>query len=155
MLGVVGRQDLQGFVRAVRSDLVSWHLRKDSIQMVRERLGLKEKENDGQEQTGEEGEEDEAEEEQDQPEGLYGIVDFEPVAVDARSARIVWSDGRVGRVKIGDDGTIQAAAVIGVDEQRHRDDERILVSGKTRIDSLIEKLKEMQERDDRDQAESD
>ena len=38
--GVGGRQDLEAFVGAVRKDLVAWRLRQESIQIVREKLGL-------------------------------------------------------------------------------------------------------------------
>jgi central kinetochore subunit Mal2/MCM21 len=136
MLGLGSRQDLQGFVNAVRSDLVSWQLRMDSIQLAREKLKLKD-----QEQPSADPDEDE---ETGQSEGVYGITAFEPATVDARLARIVWSDGRVGRVKISDDGSIQLAAVIGADEKRHHAQERLLVDG-GRIETLVVQLKEIHE----------
>jgi central kinetochore subunit Mal2/MCM21 len=141
MLGLGSRQDLQGFVSAVRNDLVSWQLRKESIQLVREKLKLYDQEQKEQDDDHTAADEDE---ENVQPEGLYGITAFESATVDARLARIVWSDGRVGRVKISDDGSIQLAAVIGADEKRHHAQERLLVNG-TRIETMVAQLREMHE----------
>jgi central kinetochore subunit Mal2/MCM21 len=141
MLGLGARQDLQGLVNAVRNDLVSWHLRKESIQLVREKLNLGDQEQKDQKDNAS-ADVDESDQNA-QYEGLYGITAFEPATVDARLVRIVWSDGRVGRVKVGDDGSIQFAAVIGADEKRHQVQERLLVDD-TRIETLVAQLKELQ-----------
>ena len=140
-----GRQDLEAFVGAVRKDLVAWQLRQESIEMVREKLGLTAKVDVESEPVRERGNEDEFPINR----GKYGIVTVEPVAVDAHFARIIWADGRVGRIKIGEDGNIQKAVVIGVvdeQEQRSANDERNLVAEDARIDSLVETLKIMHER---------
>ena len=137
-----GRQDIEGFARAVRADLVSWRLRQESIELVREKLELR----DG--RASNDGENVEDEDEEDQATGKCGLKSIEAVAVDARFARIVWEDGRVGRIKIGDDGGIQRAVVIGsVDEEEQRlaRDERILVAEASRIDTLVDSLREMDE----------
>ena len=80
--------------------------------------------------------------------GKYGVVAVEPVAVDAHFARIIWSDGRVGRIKISEDGNIQRAVVIGMvdgQEQRRANDERVLVDEGARIDTLVNRLEQIYE----------
>ena len=138
-----GRQDLEVFVGAVRRDLVAWRLRQESIEMVREKLDLKNKTVVGNEEATE------AEDgEQDLAQGGYGITTVEAITADAYYARIIWTDGRVGRIKIGDDGSIQRAVVIEVVDkqgQRCSNDERLLVAENARIDKLVEALKEMHE----------
>jgi central kinetochore subunit Mal2/MCM21 len=139
VLGTGGRQDLEGFAQAVRTDLVAWRLRQESLEMVRDSLGLKDKkpDDDDDERTGED--------EVDGGQGRYGVKNIEAVAVDACYARILWTDGRVGRIRIGDDGSIQRAVVIGVldeQEQRITQGEQILVAENSRVDTLVERLKE-------------
>ncbi len=140
--GGSGRQDLEAFVEAVRRDLVAWRLRQESIEMVREKLGL-----GG--QVDVEGKGDEEADDEDEGAmraGEYGVMTVEPVALDAHFARIIWADGRVGRIKISQGGDIQRAVVIGLvddQEQRRANDERILVDEGARIDTLVDRLKQM------------
>ena len=134
-----GRQDLEGFANAVRSDLVAWRLRQDSIEMVREELGLS---------SASDKEGTKTPNDQPAPDGNYGVSSVEAIAVDAHFVRIVWADGRLGRVRIGRDGNIQQAGVVkmvGEAAQQCPNHERLLMSEGARIDSLVEKLKEIHE----------
>lgn len=142
--GVGGRQDLEAFVGAVRKDLLAWRLRQESIEMQREKLGLSGKID----VQGEGGTEAENGNESAVDAGEYGVVTVEPVAVDAHFARIIWADGRVGRIKINEEGNIQRAVVIGMvdhQEQRRANDERVLVDEGARIDTLVKRLEQMYE----------
>jgi central kinetochore subunit Mal2/MCM21 len=115
-------QDLQAFVDHVRSDLVGWRLRVDAIAALREELGL-----------------DEAVER-----GSHGITNIEATAVDARYVRILWDDGRVGRVKIDNSSTITKAVVykqIDGQEQRCSRTESMLLRGGG-LDQLAQQLRD-------------
>ena len=139
-----GRQDLEAFAAAVRKDLVAWRLRQESIERVREKLGLSVEDD----VDGRGGREAENEDGNTVGAGKYGVVTVEPVAVDAHFARIIWADGRVGRIKISEDGNIQRAVVIGLvdgQEQRRANDERVLVDEGARIDTLVNRLEQIYE----------
>jgi central kinetochore subunit Mal2/MCM21 len=141
VLGTNGRQDLEAFVKAVRGDLIAWRLRQQSIDLAREKIGI----------AARQSHDEDSDREQNSnllsTTGLYGVSSIEPVAVDAHYARIVWTDGRVGRVSIGHDGSIQRAVVIGTvdgeEDQRREKDERILVADNSRVATLVERLKEI------------
>lgn len=99
-------QNLEGFVSHIRSELVNWHLRQDAITEIQRNLGLRSSSNHSSEK------------------GLHDVVSFEPVATDAVFVRIAWSDGRVGRIKLGDTLHIEKAAVLHlVEGEEQRDDE--------------------------------
>ena len=136
--GGEGKQNLMGFATAVRNDLTSWQMRKEAVELCREMLEANEAED--------------AVEEKQEMESNHGVQSIEAVAVDAYFIRIVWRNGRVGRIKIADDGTIQKAAVFrtvdGGDEERCQDVERILLGGSGRVEDLIEQLVRLREVDE-------
>lgn len=134
------KQDLHGFVRRVRRDLIGWNSRVEAIQFVAEQLGLSpssdEKTRKKQKRTGSKSLPDSC-----------GVHRFEAVGVDARYARIEWQDGRVGRVKICDKGYVERAVVFG-DEGRLKHIERVLSDGGTvQIQDLATRLRMVEEQD--------
>jgi central kinetochore subunit Mal2/MCM21 len=130
------KQDLHGFVVAVRNDLTSWQMRKEAVELTLEKLQPEEEEDDDDEGDG----------------GgkrggavlKYGIQALEAPAVDAKSIRIVWRSGMVGRVMISQDGLIQKAAVfamVGNEQRRNQAVENVLLSESGRAEDLIDRLK--------------
>lgn len=124
---IARRQDLRGFVRELRRELVAWHLRSDALELLRERLGLSE---DGQIDLAERL----------SPEARGGIVALAPTAVEARYVRLEWEDGRVGRFKVSNAGIVERAVVIG-DDGRDKQIEDAMTGGGGRIETLLERLK--------------
>lgn len=119
-------QDLKGFVAAVRQDLVSWRLRQEAVEMVKERLGLNETEAVAEDQAMK-----------------FGVASIDATGVDTHYLRIVWENGWVGRLKIGDGGSIQKAVVIGKvkdEDQRIEQVERLLAYDGARLENLYELL---------------
>lgn len=149
-----GIQDLHGLVARVRHDLVSWRLRRDVVDYVREEgLRIPESrtagskcenvENRDLKRTTEDESEDSDEDLDDEPVGQYSVRSFTALDVDARLFRIVWSDDRVARLRISDDGRIEKAVVIGLDGQRIRDVERILSGGGASVYDLEARLEQV------------
>ncbi len=141
--------DLHTLVHRVRHDLVAWRLRRDAIDWVKEELGISEAptpsalprtQPDGAEADDDASDSDMASD-IDNPEavGRFGVSDFSAVTVDARQARIVWADGRVGRIKISDQGKVEKAVVIG-HEGRIRQMENILTTGNSTVYDLAARL---------------
>lgn len=128
-------QNLEGLVRRVRAELVAWHLRQDAIQAVRDDLGL----SAAAEANGHNA--------SPQVESRTGVVSFDAVAEDASYARIVWTNGRVGRLKIGKDLQIERAVVfgnVGGEDQRCSNYETVLLDGDSRLETLVGRLETMQ-----------
>lgn len=123
------RQDLRGFVRELRRELVAWHLRSDAVELLRERLGLSDGGvlPDGVERLS--------------PESKAGVVSLAPTAVEARYVRLEWEDGRVGRFKLSNTGIVERAVVIG-DRGRDKQVEVAMTGGGGRVETLLERLKE-------------
>lgn len=124
------KQDLRGFVRELRRELVAWHLRGDAVELLREKLGLIE--------------EDEAQidpAERLSPEARGGIVALAATALEARYVRLEWEDGRVGRFKLSNAGIVERAVVIG-DDGRDKQMEDAMTGGGGRVETLLERLKE-------------
>ena len=154
----VGRkQDLHGLVAKVRRDLVSWRLRQDAIDLVRENLEIPIARN-----ATDSRNENEINENQDsgsdnpssdvdvgvgvdepEPVGKHGVTEISALGVDAYQVRIVWSDGRVGRIQISDDAKIAKARVIGLDGGRLAELERVLTEGNATIYELDDKLEKI------------
>ena len=131
------RQDLHMFVRKVRQELLSWTLRRAAIDLLQEELNLAVVQSHESEIADGKGRPDKGPEE---VVGRYGIKSIAKTAVEARYARLEWEDGRVGRVKISDNGTIERAVVFG-DEGRHKSAEHVLAGQDVLVESLTEKLK--------------
>lgn len=121
------RQDLRGFVRELRRELVAWHMRVDAVEFLREKLGL----------VGEDGGSlpfDVS------PDRDTGIVSLAAVAVEARYVRVEWVDGRVGRFKLSNAGVVERAVVIG-DEGRDKKVEDAMTGGGGRVETVLDRLR--------------
>ncbi|KAF7712088.1 Uncharacterized protein PECH_004555 [Penicillium ucsense] len=121
-------QDLRGFVRELRRELAAWHLREDTVQLLREKLGLCEALliDPADRLT---------------PEARGGIVALEPTSMEARYLRLEWEDGRVGRLKLSNSGIVERAVVIG-DDGRDKIVEDAMTGGGGRVESLLERLRD-------------
>lgn len=128
------QQNLEGLVQRVRTDLVGWHLRQDAIQAVQDDLKLYTIDGDSERNV-------------DAPAASrHGVLSFEAVAEDAYYARIVWTNGRVGRLKIGKDLQIERAVVfgnVGGEERRCASYEMVLLDGDSRLNTLARRLETM------------
>ncbi|KAK5457047.1 hypothetical protein LTS15_004828 [Exophiala xenobiotica] len=145
------KQDLHALVSRVRHDLVAWRLRQDAIDWMKEKLQIpvapqaqpREENHQDQEEPVDEGAGDKGSlPDIDAPAGKLGIREFEAMGVDARQVRILWSDDRVGRIKISDQGKIEKAAVVGL-EGRIANMERILTEGDATVFDLFERLQQV------------
>jgi central kinetochore subunit Mal2/MCM21 len=160
------RQDLHALVARVRHDLVSWRLRQDAAGWLQEELGLPQLKNGNKNanksaNSNPEGDDEEAtnpdvemddrlddeEAEDDESVGKFNIFSLTPLDVDARQLRLIWSDDRVGRLKISDTGRIEKAVVIGEDGARVRGVERILMGDDEKhgvgVTELVERLEKV------------
>ena len=125
-----GGQDLKGFVKAVRADLLSWRSRQESIAHAKERLGLDAKDVIDGAPTRDK----------------FGVVSIDATGVDALYVRVVWERGSVGRIKVDTDGSIRAAVVFGNvygEEQRIKRVERMLSPEGATLDGLFDLLKKV------------
>lgn len=120
-----GRQDLRGFVRELRRELVAWHLRCDAVDLLREKLDLRGA--DSPSRSSERG-------------TNTGIVSLAPTAVETRYVRLEWDDGRVGRFKLSNTGIVERAVVIG-DEGRDQRTEEAMTGAGGRVETLLERLR--------------
>ena len=138
-----GRQDLHGFAKAIRHDLVSWNLRSDAIEAAATEFGLR--------TTAETYGGDNNNNKNTSTTTVippvpsptnHGVRKLNSVAIDARFARIEWSDGRVGQIRIADNGTIEKAVVFGETSnngnQRVPRDERILAGSDGQTVSVLD-----------------
>lgn len=120
-----GKQDLRGFVRGLRRELVAWHLRCDAVDLLREKLGL--------------GDADSPSSSLER-ETSTGVVSLAPTAVETRYVRLEWEDGRVGRFKLSNTGIVERAVVIG-DEGRDQRTEEAMTGAGGRVETLLERLR--------------
>jgi central kinetochore subunit Mal2/MCM21 len=121
------KQDLRGFVRELRRELVAWHMRVDAVEFLREKLGL----------VGEGGAPlpfDVS------PDRDTGIVSLAAVATEARYVRVEWVDGRVGRFKLSNTGIVERAVVIG-DQGRDKEVEGAITGGGGRVETVLDRLR--------------
>ena len=119
------KQDLHGFVRELRRELVAWHLRCGAVDMLREKLGFSENGDDISDRLS--------------PDSKAGVVSLEATSVETRYVRVDWEDGRVGRFKLSNTGLVERAVVIG-DQGRDKLIEDVMVGGGGRIEGLLERL---------------
>jgi central kinetochore subunit Mal2/MCM21 len=118
---MVGSQDIMRFGRALRRELVGWHLRRDAVGKLRDEAGLKE---NGKGKGGEEVEtgigkvlnafvsDDEDEEDDEEMGGARdGPVKITDIEADeaVRELTITWSDGSTGVVRVTKDGEVDKA----------------------------------------------
>ncbi|KAJ5520041.1 Centromere protein Cenp-O [Penicillium fimorum] len=123
----VRKQDLRGFVRELRRELVAWHMRVDAVEFLREKLGL----------VGEGGGSlpfDVS------PDRDTGIASLEGVSLETRYVRVEWIDGRVGRFKLSNAGVVERAVVIG-DEGRDKKIEDAMTGGDGRVETVLDRLR--------------
>ncbi|ETI28316.1 hypothetical protein G647_00765 [Cladophialophora carrionii CBS 160.54] len=173
--GGARKQDLHILVSRVRYDLVSWRLRKDAAEWLREELGLsrrsrnegrsngrdpadstggeRAKRRDRASSNSEHGDDDDSDpdtemtdsdSDPDELTGKFNVDSLTTLEVDARQLRIIWSDDRVGRLKVSDDGKIEKAVVIGEDGTRVRHVERILMGDEKEGCSVKQLLKRLE-----------
>ncbi|KEF58449.1 uncharacterized protein A1O9_06375 [Exophiala aquamarina CBS 119918] len=137
-------QDLHALVARVRKDLVSWRLRFDAIDFLRECLDLPPPKSRSGTGLGDEIDDEDENMSDDEFEswGKYGVRQLEICSPDASQARILWSDDRVGRIKLSSEGNIVKAAVVA-GGTRLVDQERILSSGSTTIYSFHQTLERL------------
>ncbi|KAL2009002.1 hypothetical protein VTN00DRAFT_7196 [Thermoascus crustaceus] len=128
------KQDLPGLVRQLRQELVSWHLRRDTVEWLNERLGLSR--HNAPEEGGFTSTEQEAEAMQAK---RIGIVSVSPTSLEARYVRVEWEDGRVGRFKISNNGIVERAVVIG-DNGRDKSLEDAMTGGDGRVETIFDRL---------------
>ncbi|KAI5293601.1 hypothetical protein KEM52_005387 [Ascosphaera acerosa] len=104
-------QSLHAFVKAVRKALNAWHVRVSAVNRVQHRLKL--------------------------APGRAGLLSVTATSLDHRYLRLEWRDGRVGRVRLGEQGQLVRAVVIGEHGSRDKRAEAALLrGGDARIDSL-------------------
>lgn len=128
------KQNLPGLVRELRKELVSWHLRRDTVDWLNERLGLSRQ--DSFAEGGATSTEQEAGSAQAKQ---LGIVSVTPTSLEARYVRVEWEDGRVGRFKISNNGIVERAVVIG-DNGRDKSVEDAMTGGDGRVETIFDRL---------------
>jgi central kinetochore subunit Mal2/MCM21 len=121
------KQDVRGFVRELRRELVAWHMRTDAVEFLREKLGLVD-------ESGEPQPFDIS------PDRDTGIVSLAAAALEARYVRLEWADGRVGRFKLSNAGVVERAVVIG-DEGRDKKTEDAMTGGGGRVETVLDRLR--------------
>lgn len=124
------KQDLRGFIREVRRELVAWQLRRDALDLLKERLGLE----DGSEDAGER-----------QLADSLGIASLSATALDARYFRLLWEDGGLGLLRVSNAGIVDRAVVMD-DAGRNKGLELALTGGDGRVESLLDRLMEWSSR---------
>jgi central kinetochore subunit Mal2/MCM21 len=122
------KQDLRGFVRELRRELVAWHMRTDAVEFLREKLGLVD-------------ESQSSLAERISPVTGTGVLFLASTAVEARYVRLEWEDGRVGRFKLSNSGLVERAVVIG-DTGRDKQTEDAMIGGGGRVEALLDRLRE-------------
>jgi central kinetochore subunit Mal2/MCM21 len=135
------KQDLKKLVRELRRELVSWHLRSDAVDLLREELGLPKNSS----------EDDAASTVSDNQEPgpvaqKSGILSLAATSIEARYIRIEWSDGRVGRIKISNQGFVERAIIIG-DDGKDDITASLCTGGDGRIETLLQRLLDAQRPD--------
>ncbi|KAJ0425978.1 Cenp-O kinetochore centromere component-domain-containing protein [Aspergillus carlsbadensis] len=148
--GPVRKQDLRGFIREVRRQLVAWHMRLDAVHYLRDQLGVIRRGVDAYPDEEEDGPwERDIPIDPDLDSGVgeirlkrneFGVVTLSPTALEASYIRVEWEDGRVGRFKISNSGLVDRAVVIG-DEGRDKALEAALTGGDKKVLSVLSRLK--------------
>ncbi|KAF9889882.1 hypothetical protein FE257_006972 [Aspergillus nanangensis] len=136
------KQDLWGLVRELRRELVAWHLRKDAVGFLREKLGVVRR---GAGDYDDEGvwvrdvlADDMVETRLERNE--LGIIALSATTLEATYVRVEWEDGRVGRFKISNSGIVERAVILG-DQGRDKAIEGILTGGDGRVETVLDRLK--------------
>ncbi|KAI2605270.1 Cenp-O kinetochore centromere component-domain-containing protein [Hypoxylon fragiforme] len=114
------KQDLSNFARALRRELVRYHNRTAVIGDLRSSAGLENKKGKAKEMED-------------------PIVDISAADAQAKQIRVEWSDGKSGRLVMGDDGDILKMVVQGENGQ-DREAVRQLLGGSARIEEVAKRL---------------
>ncbi|KAI1960373.1 hypothetical protein LOZ58_004096 [Ophidiomyces ophidiicola] len=120
------KQSLTKFVRALRQELVAWHLRRDAVDWLQESLGGIRDTNHDQTLGQSLGAE-------------LGIVTLRSASLETRLIRLEWRDGRVGRVSLSNKGYVDRAVVFD-GQMRDKSMENILTAGDRRVETMIQRL---------------
>ncbi|WEW57445.1 hypothetical protein PRK78_002912 [Emydomyces testavorans] len=121
------KQDLRRFVRELRRELVAWHLRRDAIEWLQEKLDLG-------------GNRDvEVSTTPDSLGSRLGISSIISTSLESRYIRFEWRDGRVGRIGLSNRGLVERAMVIR-DAGRDKVMENLFLGGDRRIETVIQRL---------------
>lgn len=126
-------QDLPGFVRALRREIVAWQRRRDAVGYLRGRLGLSRDEDD------DSGDVEVLDRDARRAIDSLGIISLASTALETRYVRVEWEDGRVGRFKISDSGGVERAVVLG-DSGRDKVVEGAITGGDGRVERVLERL---------------
>ncbi|KAI1502008.1 cenp-O kinetochore centromere component [Biscogniauxia marginata] len=118
--GTPKKQDLSQFVRALRRELVRYHNRTAVIGDLRKSAGLESKKGKGKELE-------------------VPITNITAADAEAKQISIEWSDGRSGRLVMGDDGDVVKMVVQGENGQ-DRQTVRQLLGGSVRIEEVARRL---------------
>ncbi|KAL3487151.1 Cenp-O kinetochore centromere component-domain-containing protein [Aspergillus germanicus] len=148
--GRTQQQDLRGFIREVRRQLVAWHMRLDAVHYLRDQIGVIRRGVDAYPDEEEDGPwERDIPIDTDLDSGVgeirlkrneFGIVRLSPTALEASYIRVEFEDGRVGRFKISNSGLVERAVVIG-DKGRDKVLEAALTGGDKKVLSVLSRLK--------------
>ncbi|KAL2860531.1 Cenp-O kinetochore centromere component-domain-containing protein [Aspergillus pseudodeflectus] len=147
--GSARKQDLRGFIREVRRQLVAWHMRLDAVHYLRDQIGVIRRGVDAYPDEEEDGPWERGipiDTDLDSGVGVrlkrneFGIVTLSPTALEASYIRVEWEDGRVGRFKISNSGLVERAVVIG-DKGRDKALEAALTGGDKKVLSVLSRLK--------------
>ncbi|KAL5332871.1 Cenp-O kinetochore centromere component-domain-containing protein [Aspergillus crustosus] len=146
---LIRKQNLQGFVREIRRQLVAWHTRVGAVHFLREQLGVIRRGVDAYPDEEEDGPWDRdvlvgvdpASEigESRLRKNELGIASLSPTALEVSYVRIEWEDGQVGRFKISNSGLVERAVVIG-DGGRDKGLEAALTGGDSKVLTLLDRL---------------
>ncbi|KAI0008335.1 Cenp-O kinetochore centromere component-domain-containing protein [Xylariaceae sp. FL0662B] len=118
------RQDLSRFARALRRELVRYQNRSAVIGDLRRAAGLE----------GKKGRDEGARVEAEVP-----IVDVSAADAEAKQIRVEWTDGRTGRLIMGDDGDI-LKMVVQSEVGQDRETVRQLLGGSVRVEEIAKRL---------------
>jgi len=123
--GVGKKQDLPKFIRSLRREITSHHLRISTIKSLRRAFNLDAPDKKQKKRR-----------ERDRVINDISIVDAE-----AKQVRIEWMDGKIGRVVVGRGGEVLKCVVVG-EEGRDRETERAVLGGDGRMESVAGRLLE-------------
>ncbi|KAL1843931.1 hypothetical protein VTJ49DRAFT_6874 [Mycothermus thermophilus] len=135
--GPAKQQDLARFAHALRREVVRYHHRLGVVADLRKAAGLARRRKDA--EGGDEDGEEDVEEHDKPPTATTQLVDITPADAEAKQLTLEWTDGRVGRLVMDDDGEIVKLVVLG-ENGRDREAGRDLLGGATRVEDVVRRL---------------
>lgn len=121
------KQDVTRFVRSVRREIVSYHLRLQSIKHLRKQFNLDEKSKVSAKKKTQSADQ--------------VIHDVTAIDAEAKEVRIEWTDGQIGRAVVNANGEIMKCVILG-DDGRDRENERRILSHGRRMEQIGDRLME-------------